>query len=80
MLQAELDRWLVVTQAKMPDRDPTFDSGAREARWNDLMTSGMARLEAQHAGFLADDFEPNADWWGSSTQGRNDHMVPKARL
>ena len=59
-----------------------FDREAREARWDELMTSGMAGLEAQHAGFLADDFEPNADWWGSEPVGGGapDQPAPKARL
>ena len=79
-MQTELDSWLVATQAKMPMPDPEFDLKAREARWNDMMTSGMARLEAQHANFLSDDFEPNADWWGGSAPGVSDRVATKARL
>ena len=53
---------------------------ARQARWADLMTSGMNRLEAQHAGFLAEDFKPNADWWGSSVHDSGAPTSWKARL
>ncbi len=68
-MQAELDEWLVATHARMPQPDPEFDHEARQERWSDLMTGGMAGLEAQHAGFLAEDFEPNPNWWGSSVHG-----------
>ena len=78
-LRAELDRWLATTHARMPEPDAQFDRSARQARWAELMTSGMSRLESQHAGFLAEDFEPNADWWGSSSQAHT-IVPPKARL
>lgn len=65
-MQARLQQWLKSTHAKFPTKDPLFDPAKREARWNNLRTVGKQRLEKQHAGFLAEDFRPNKDWWGSS--------------
>jgi arylsulfatase A-like enzyme len=65
VLRAKLDAWLQATGAKLPSKDPLFDAAKRAARWKSLATSGKERLEKQHASFLAPDFRPNADWWGS---------------
>lgn len=66
-LKAELMAWLDSTDARFPAPDPQFDAAARAARWESLKTSGKRRLEKQHAGFLAEDYSPGADWWGSFT-------------
>ena len=62
----KLDAWLKVTKAKFPPPDPQFDSAKREARWKNLKSAGKERLEKQHASFLAPNYKPNKDWWGSS--------------
>lgn len=64
-LRLLLDQWLKDTGARLPRRDAQFDEASRRQRWERLRTEGRARLERQHAGFLAPDFQPNADWWGS---------------
>ncbi len=65
-MQARLQQWLAASPAKFPIKDPQFDAGKRKARWENLRTSGMQRLEAQHAAFLNKDFQPNKDWWKSA--------------
>ena len=65
-LKTELEAWLEETDATFPEPNPDFDAAKREARWNDLKTKGMERLEKQHAGFLDPKFKPNKDWWGSA--------------
>jgi arylsulfatase A-like enzyme len=66
-LRAKLDAWLKATAAKFPTRDPQFDAAKRDARCEDLRTTGLKRLETQHANFLDPNFKPNKDWWGSAT-------------
>lgn len=64
-MSARLRQWLDSTGAKFPAKDPQYDPAKRQARLENLRTSGKERLEKQHAGYLNDDFEPNKDWWGS---------------
>lgn len=65
-MRARLQKWLDSTNAKFPVEDPQFDPAKREARWKNLRTSGMERLEKRHAEYLDEDFKPNKDWWGSA--------------
>lgn len=67
-LKKQLQDWLTATNATFPKKDPEFDAAKREARWENLKTQGIQRLEAQHAGFLKENFQPNKDWWGSSVR------------
>ena len=64
-MQQRLQQWLRSTPAKFPPKDPQFDPEKREARWQELRTSGMEKLEVKHAQYLDADFKPNEDWWGS---------------
>ncbi|HUG19143.1 MAG TPA: sulfatase [Planctomycetaceae bacterium] len=64
--RAKLDAWLKATDAKFPAKDPQFDAAKRDARWEQLRTSGLQNLEIQHANFLDPGFKPNKDWWGSA--------------
>lgn len=65
-MRGRLAEWLKQTGAKFPKPDPEFDADQRAARWEMLRTSGLQRLERQHAGYLDADFRPNPDWWGST--------------
>lgn len=65
-IHVELLQWLMETDARFPARDARFDAAKRRARWERLRTSGKARLEKQHAGYLKDNYKPNKDWWGSA--------------
>ncbi|MCA9176161.1 MAG: sulfatase [Planctomycetales bacterium] len=65
-MQSQLQAWLRETNAKLPAADPQFDAKKRQSRWDMLKTSGQAKLEAQHARFLQEDFSPNDNWWGSA--------------
>ena len=66
IMRKKLDDWLKQTKAKFPKPDPKFDKIKREARWENIKTSGKQRLEKQHASFLDPNYKPNKDWWGSS--------------
>jgi arylsulfatase A-like enzyme len=65
-MRETLDAWLTATNAVFPEPDPEFSAEKREARWQTLRTSGKARLEKQHAGFLLPDYAPGNNWWGSA--------------
>lgn len=65
-LRAELDAWLAQTHATFPTPDPKFNPERRAARWQRFAGPLMQRLEKRHANYLAPDFQPNKDWWGST--------------
>ena len=65
-MRGKLNVWLKQTNAKFPKPDAEFDAAKRETRWKNIKTSGKERLEKQHGSFLAPNYEPNKDWWGSS--------------
>ncbi|MEM7697750.1 MAG: sulfatase [Verrucomicrobiota bacterium] len=65
-MRTRLDQWLRENGATFPKPDPEFDLAKREKRLGTIATEGKKRLEAQHAGFLEADYQPNQDWWGSA--------------
>lgn len=67
-MRADLDAWLKSSNAKLPVQDTERDIAKFENRAQNARTSGMQRLEKQHAGFLSKDFKPNKNWWGSAPQ------------
>jgi arylsulfatase A-like enzyme len=67
-MRRTLDKWLKDTDAKLPVKDPQFDSAKRLARWESLKTRGIMSLERQHANFVKSSYTPNKDWWGSAPQ------------
>ena len=64
-LRGRLDRWLIEVDAKLPVPDPLYDPGKERARLHELEHMLMPKLEAEHAEYLAPDWQPNEDWWGS---------------
>ncbi len=64
-LKKRLDAWLVDRGALFPEPDSEYVPAKREAIFEKRATAGMARLEANHAAFLDDGWEPNPEWWGS---------------
>jgi len=65
-LRAKLDAWLKATDAKLPAKDSAFNLAKREARWESIKVKGKVSLEKRHASYLASDYVPNRDWWGSA--------------
>ena len=63
-MRGKLDAWLKQTDAKFPKPDPS-DSAKREARWQNIESSGKENLEKQHSSFLDPTYKPNKNWWGS---------------
>ncbi len=64
-MRAGLDAWLAQVGAQIPIHNQDFDAEAKAKQQERIREVNLPRLEKQHAGFLDDDFRPNADWWGS---------------
>ena len=64
-MRRRLDAWLLETEAMIPVRDARFDEAKHRRTQKQIREVREPRLERQHAGFLAEDFKPNANWWGA---------------
>ncbi len=64
-LRAKIDRYLQETGAKLPTQNPNYNADLAAKQQQAVETKGLQTLEKQHAGFLAPNFQPNKDWWGS---------------
>jgi hypothetical protein len=62
------DRMLADQTALPSENLTTIRNWPREQE--NTRTRFLQSLERQHAGFLAPDFQPNKDWWGSAAAPR----------
>lgn len=67
-MKSRLRKWLLATRAKFPTKDPQFDPEKRAAYLENVRTKRKAQLEKQHAYYVAPNYRPNKDWWGSVTK------------
>lgn len=65
-LKAELMNYLKSVDAKFPEPDPRYDPEKAAKSLAQVQGPGKARLEASHAEMLDPEWQPNADWWGST--------------
>lgn len=65
-LKTELMDYLKSVDAKFPEPDPRYDAEKAAERMAQVQGPGKERLEASHAEMLHPDWQPNADWWGST--------------
>jgi arylsulfatase A-like enzyme len=65
-LRRRLDRWLVETDAVIPQPDDRFDPAKKMQQQKQVETKKLPSLEKQAANYLDPNWEPNADWWGSN--------------
>jgi arylsulfatase A-like enzyme len=65
-LRRDLDAWLEASGARLPMPDPQYDDRAYQAWLQRQRTTVLQQLEEQHAGYLRENWQPNADWWGSA--------------
>ncbi len=67
-MSGQLKQFLLNRNARLPEKDPVFNSDAAEAVYQNRQHKLMPRLEAQRREMLSEDYQPNDDWWGSSVE------------
>ena len=67
-MRGRLHKWLKSVPAEFPAKDPQYDPAKRAAYLKNINTDRKARLEKQHAYYVAPNYKPNKDWWGSVTK------------
>ncbi len=65
-LSIELKSYLKSVHAKQPVEDPSFSADSLAIKQNYFKTTVKNRLEQQRTEMLQDNWQPNADWWGSA--------------
>lgn len=66
-LSKKLSVWLTETKARLPKPDPEYNPRKESEYKLKQKTKTMDYLEQTRKKQLSKDFEPNKDWWGSST-------------
>ena len=64
-LSQKLLGWLASVDANMPREDSEYNEELDQQRHNTIVNERWPALEKQRLDFLAEDFEPNENWWGS---------------
>ncbi len=64
-LNKELFDYLESVNARYPKVDPEYDAEKRAARIESIRKNWIPNLEKQRLQMLEEDYQPNADWWGS---------------
>lgn len=59
--------YLESVDAKYPRVDPEYDAEKEAARIDAIRKNWIPNLEKQRLQMLEEDYQPNADWWGSKT-------------
>ncbi|WP_421894648.1 sulfatase [Marinoscillum sp.] len=67
-LEQELFEYLKGKQAKMPEPNPFYSAEALERRQTYVREKLLPSLEKNRLKILEDNFQPNEDWWGSTTK------------
>lgn len=67
-LQIELQDYLRSVGARFPSKDTLFQQDSLQKKLEFYRTELISRLEKQRLDFLREDWEPNADWWGSKVE------------
>ncbi|GFD68613.1 sulfatase [Alteromonas sp. KUL106] len=67
-LKAQLDAWLLATNAQFPTPNPEYDPTKRQALLERLEREVMPKMNKQHDQYLNNDYNPNNRWWGSEDQ------------
>ncbi len=64
-LRSDLFAFLDEVDAGFPKPDPEYDASAEETYLENIRTKKWPALEEQRKRFLADDYDPENNWWGS---------------
>ena len=71
-LSGQLFAYLKEVGARFPERDSLYDAEKEQAYLERIRTQRWPNLEAQRKKFLAEDFDPENDWWGSAKKIEDD--------
>lgn len=66
-LEAKLFENLNMNQARFPEMNPYFSEEALAARMKAVTENWLPSLEERRLNMLKEDFKPNENWWGSTT-------------
>ncbi len=64
-LKDDLLQYLEKVGARLPVRDPSYDAERERAYLKKVREERWPALENQRLNYLADDFDPENNWWGS---------------
>jgi arylsulfatase A-like enzyme len=67
-MAAQLNAWLEEAGARYPVPNPRYDAEQAAREQEQIRTRGIQSLEAQAARFLAPDYDPGNQWWGSQVE------------
>lgn len=71
-LSQTLFAYLEEVGARFPERDPEYKEDLEKAYLEKVINERWPRLEAQRLRFLAKDYDPNNEWWGSAKWTENE--------
>lgn len=69
-MRKELDHFLNDVQAKRPENDPRFEQERWQKKMDRYREKTLPQVNQQADRFLESDFQPNKDWWGSSSSNK----------
>ena len=61
----KLNNWLLEVNAQYPQADEEFDTAKFQNYITKIKNELWPKLERDRKNMLSEDFQPNADWWGS---------------
>ena len=64
-LLRKLERWLIQTRAKIPIKDPQYDSLKHRLRYEEIVNEWLPNLEKKRIDVLSEEYDPGNTWWGS---------------
>ena len=71
-LSSQLFSYLEEVGARFPEKDPEYSAESEKAYLERIVKERWPRLEAQRLRFLADDYDPGNEWWGSAKWTENE--------
>lgn len=71
-LSSQLFSYLEEVGARFPEKDPEYSAESEKAYLERIVNERWPRLEAQRLRFLADDYDPGNEWWGSAKWTENE--------
>ncbi|MBX2877176.1 MAG: sulfatase [Saprospiraceae bacterium] len=71
-LSEQLFSYLEEVGARFPEKDPEYSAQSEKEYLERIINERWPRLEAQRLRFLANDYDPGNEWWGSAKWTENE--------